>query len=179
VTARAAAIGLASRLLTYPAPGYGSDLRAFRDACEALELAGASDLGPLVTLAEGSPVERLQELFTQTFDLTPSCALEVGWHLFGEDYARGEFLARARGLLRTHGIAEGHELPDHLASLLALLPNLDPDTASDLVREAVVPAIDKMVTGLDRLESPFSPLLRVLRRLLVADAPASPEVCHV
>ena len=63
----------------------------------------------------------LEELYTRTFDINPVCSLEVGWHLFGEDYNRGAFLVRMRGLLREHGIEEGAELPDHLESVLRVL----------------------------------------------------------
>ena len=44
--------------------------------------------------SSGSFVEQhelwqIEETFTRTFDVNPACALEVGWHLFGEEYARG------------------------------------------------------------------------------------------
>src|SRR6266568_3182701 len=55
-----------------------------------------------------------QELYVQTFEFNPACTLELGWHLFGENYERGEFLVRMREQLRRHGIAESNELPDHL-----------------------------------------------------------------
>jgi nitrate reductase molybdenum cofactor assembly chaperone len=173
------AIGLAGRLLTYPAAGYADDLRAFRAVCADLSLDEASRLDALVKAAEESTVEGLQEMFTQTFDLTPSCALEVGWHLFGEDYQRGEFLARMRGALREHEIPEGSELPDHLASLLALVACSEPSTTDDLVRDALTPAVGKMLDGLEKVESIFSPLLRVVHQLLTVGPPASREVCRV
>jgi len=40
-----------------------------------------------------------------TFDINPACALEVGWHLFGEDYMRGQFLVRMREELSKYEIA--------------------------------------------------------------------------
>ncbi|HSE32303.1 MAG TPA: hypothetical protein VLA93_12100, partial [Pyrinomonadaceae bacterium] len=42
---------------------------------------------------ENFSLSNLQELYTRTFDLNPACALEIGYHLFGENYKRGEFLA--------------------------------------------------------------------------------------
>ena len=68
----------------------------------------------------------LEELYTRTFDINPVCSLETGWHLFGEDYNRGAFLVRMRGLLRQHGIEEGAELTDHLESALRVLSVMEP-----------------------------------------------------
>ena len=47
--------------------------------------------------------------------------LEVGWHLFGEEYTRGLFLVRLRGEMRDRGIEESSELPDHVAHVLAVV----------------------------------------------------------
>ena len=63
----------------------------------------------------------LEEAFTGTFDVNPACALEVGWHLFGEEYARGMFLVRMREELRKYGLAESSELPDHVSHVLAIV----------------------------------------------------------
>ncbi len=49
-----------------------------------------------------------EELYTRTFDLNPVCALEIGWHLFGEDYERGAFLVRMRDQLRRARARRGH-----------------------------------------------------------------------
>ena len=65
-----------------------------------------------------------QELFIQTFDLNPLCALEMGWHLFGENYDRGLLLVKMRQQLRMHGLPETRELPDHLTNGLRLLTRM-------------------------------------------------------
>ena len=62
----------------------------------------------------------VEEAFTGTFDVNPPCALEVGWHLFGEEYARGLFLVRMREELRKYNLPESVELTDHLHHVLAL-----------------------------------------------------------
>ena len=77
-----------------------------------------------------------QELYVQTFEFNPACTLELGWHLFGENYERGEFLVRMRDLLRRHGIAESTELPDHLTHVLALVGRLDHEEAAELAAKA-------------------------------------------
>ena len=62
-----------------------------------VELADAAqDAAQFGEYAEQHTLAELEEVFTQTFDINPLSALEVGWHLFGEEYARGMFLVRMR-----------------------------------------------------------------------------------
>ena len=120
------ALAHAGALLTYPVEGYGRDLPTI-----IARLAGGDDetaaaLSAFDSYVRGTSVESLQEAFTQTFDLNPVCALEVGWQLFGEEYERGAFLVHTRQLLREHSVPERGELPDHLSSLLGLLSLVAP-----------------------------------------------------
>jgi nitrate reductase delta subunit len=85
-----------------------------------------------------------QELYVQTFEFNPACTLEIGWHLFGENYERGEFLVRMREQLRRYGIAETAELPDHLTHLLPLIGRMDRAEAAQLACESVLPALAKL-----------------------------------
>jgi nitrate reductase delta subunit len=123
--------------------------------------------------------EEVEEMFTRTFDINPACGPEVGWHLFGENYSRGEFLVRMRQELRRHGLPESTELPDHLAHVLAVLARLTPDEADPFAERFVLPALDKMIAGLSGKDNPYEKLLEAVRRLTtVRHAPAAPEVSH-
>ena len=134
----------------------------------------------------------LEELYTRTFDINPVCSLETGWHLFGEDYNRGAFLVRMRGLLRQHGVKEGAELPDHLESALRVLPAMGAEDASDLAREFILPAVMKMRTPFEKNDNPYGAVLAEVERFLrdtygdpiewsapTANAPyaKSPDIC--
>jgi nitrate reductase delta subunit len=167
---RTDALALAGRLVQYPGPTYAEDLSAFVRLSFALGLESTSELQAFVGRVGGRSLEHLQEMFTQTFDMTPACALEVGWHLFGDDYARGAFLAQMREALRAEDIPEGSELPDHLASMLSLVARLDPEQAEVLVTKAIVPAVDKMLQNLEKIDSPFHPALTAIREVLMAGA---------
>jgi nitrate reductase delta subunit len=101
----------------------------------------------------------LQEAYTTTFDLSPTCTLEVGWHLFGEDYNRGGFMARLRDQFMQYEVEETIELPDHLSNILPLIQRLPADEAASLCNEIVLPAISSMRETLERDESPLEPLL--------------------
>ncbi len=164
-------------LLTYPDEQYGRDLDALVTATAGLDPEAGAELAGFAAFIAGTPVTGLQEAFTQTFDLNPVCALEVGWQLFGEEYERGAFLVHARQLLRDHGIQETGELPDHLSSMLALLPRLPVEHAHKVAADALVPAVGKMATAIEASTSPFRPLVRVIARMLAVAAERS-EVVH-
>jgi nitrate reductase delta subunit len=164
-------------LLTYPDAQYGRHLEALAAEAAALDLEAGAELAGFAAFVTATPVTGLQEAFTQTFDLNPVCALEVGWQLFGEEYERGAFLVHARQLLREHGIDERGELPDHLSSMLALLPRLPGAHAHQVAAGALVPAVAKMAAAIEASTSPFRPLVRSVVRLLALAAPR-PEVVH-
>ena len=54
---------------------------------------------------------------TRTFDLNPVCTLEVGYHLFCENYKRGEFLANLRATEAPFELGQEFQLPDYLPVL--------------------------------------------------------------
>jgi len=108
----------------------------------------------------------VEETFTGTFDVNPACALEVGWHLFGEEYARGMFLVRMREELRKYGLSESAELPDHMTHALAVVGAMPDDEAERFVRACVLPAVQKMRQALDGKESPYSHVVACLALVL-------------
>jgi nitrate reductase assembly molybdenum cofactor insertion protein NarJ len=115
----------------------------------------------------------IQELYVQTFEFNPACTLEIGWHLFGENYERGEFLVRMREQLRRHGIAESTELPDHLTHLLALIPRMDRVEAAELAGQFVLPALAKIGEAVK--DKHYTPLIAAIRSRLEADFPDGPR----
>lgn len=147
-------------LFSYPRADYPQRVARLQAA------ASGTPVQPLVeqlaaNLAGLSLLE-LEELYTRTFDLNPVCALEVGWHLFGEDYNRGLLLVRVRGLLAQLGVAETEELPDHLSHVLRILARMPRGEAEVFAHAVVSQALDAMLTGLDGKDSAFEPLLRAV-----------------
>ena len=108
-----------------------------------------------------------QEVYVQTFEFNPACTLEIGWHLFGENYERGEFLVRMREQLRRHGIAETADLPDHLRHLLLLIDRMDREEAADLAGQFVLPALAKIRSALK--DNPYEGLIAAIEEKLAAD----------
>lgn len=106
--------------------------------------------------------EQFEELYVRCFDHSPAHALEIGWHLFGEDYHRGALLVRLRQELRRHGITETAELPDHLAHVLVLLGRMESAEAENFAQACVVPALRKLLEGLEKSGSPYLNLLEAV-----------------
>ncbi|MBV6431126.1 MAG: hypothetical protein IANPNBLG_01248 [Bryobacteraceae bacterium] len=150
-------------LLRYPDEGYAPLLdeavRLSRDECR-------SAIERLRERTRGLRLGELQGLYTRTFDLNPLCSLEVGWQLYGEDYARGSFIAYMRSVLAAHGVPERGELADHLAHVLPAIARMPAEGAEELRENAALPAVRKMLRIFDRLDNPYSELLHAAAILL-------------
>ena len=127
--------------------------------------AAASKFG---AFGEHHELWELEEAFTRTFDVNPACALEVGWHLFGEEYARGMFLVRMRQELRKYGLPESAELPDHISHVLSVVAAMPDDEAARFVRACVQPAVAKMNLALQDKDTPYGHIVACLVSVLTA-----------
>jgi nitrate reductase assembly molybdenum cofactor insertion protein NarJ len=114
-----------------------------------------------------------QELYVQTFEFNPACTLEIGWHLFGENYERGEFLVRMREQLRRHRIAESTELPDHLTHLLPLIACMDHGEAAQFVGEFILPALTKIRGAIH--DNAYELVIAGIAEKLESDFPDAPR----
>lgn len=153
-------------LFEYP----GRDFAARVARCRALAEERSPGRGALLAELEervrGLTPGEVEEMFTRTFEINPVCALEVGWHVYGEEYARGALLVRLRQELRRHRIPELTELPDHLMHVLRLLGRLEPALADDLAGRYVLPALGKMIAGTAGKECPYLGLLEMTRDIV-------------
>lgn len=155
-------------VLAYPGEGYAGRL----DRCtQALGETGPEEARRLFGLyfeaARGVPVEQLQEDYTRTFDLDPSCSLEVGWHLFGENYSRGEFLVSMRRALRENGLEESGELPDHLVHVLPVLIRMERGKSGLFVSVSLAPALNKMLEAMGGRGGRYEDLLKAVRAVVL------------
>lgn len=166
-------------LLKYPGEDYPQTLEQCRRMLVEVNAEAAGFLTGFIEQIRGWDTTRLQELFVQTFDLNPVCALEVGWHLFGDTYDRGAFLVKMREELRRYGVAESTEVPDHLTHVLALLGRMQPEEADAFAANAVLPAMEKMLAGLEGKRRPYENVLKAIRAVLAGHhASVAEEVKH-
>jgi nitrate reductase delta subunit len=138
---------LLAELVKYPEAGYHEHVEECRRALAEAHPAVAPLLDTFAQAIAPLSVEDLQELFTRTFDLNPVCSLEIGWHLFGENYDRGALLVKMRQELRRYGLAESAELPDHFTHALLLLGHMEPERAQEFAVACVLPALEKMLAA--------------------------------
>jgi nitrate reductase delta subunit len=158
-------------LLTYPEADYPQRIEA------SVQVAPEECRRPLEQFAaqmRGLATDELQELFTRTFDLNPMCSLELGWHLFGENYERGLLMVRLREELRRYELEESTELPDHLTHVLRLVERMEHETAADFVAACVLPALEKMLQAMRDQKNPFENVLLAIRSLLRRQFPEIP-----
>jgi len=117
-------------------------------------------------------IAKMQELYTRTFDLNPVCTLDIGYHLFGENYKRGELLAKLRETEAPYDVGQANQLPDHLPVLLRLLAKLeDEELRHALIRELLVPALAKMLDALSQTDNPYRDLIEVISNAVKNELP--------
>lgn len=100
-----------------------------------------------------------EELYTRTWDLNPLSPPYIGFHRWGEDYKRGNFMAQLTQAYRRYGIEADGELPDHLVPVLRYL-----DQAEEVLpelKESLEFALQKMQAALKKSE-PQNPYLHLL-----------------
>ncbi len=120
----------------------------------------------------GAPEER----YTEVFDLKPICTPNLGYHLFGDTYQRGAFLAELASELNDVGVEHHKDLPDFLPTLLRLLGRLvDPEDRRLLVHAVLVPGLEAVVHALKESPGPWPDLLRALPGLLMNEVPKGDE----
>lgn len=140
-------------VLSYPHISPAAAARRCADTAQR-EIADAVPLlESFASLAESSGLGELQESYTRAFDLDtmslsePTCYPYVGHYLFDESHKRGAFILELRKRFRGEGFEDDSDLADHLVVLLRFLAVCDDDTlAGELVDDAVLPALARMVT---------------------------------
>jgi nitrate reductase delta subunit len=104
--------------------------------------------------------------------MQPVCYPYVGYHLFGESYKRGAFMAQLNETYHAFGYSAGKELPDHISTVLRFLGldtvNRQGDFCRSLVDEGLVPALGKMLQTFGaQSENPYHALLSALQLILI------------
>lgn len=124
----------------------------------------ATDLECFLRFVSEQPADKLEEIYTRTFDGSPTNSLELGWHLFGENYTRGAFLVHMRQEMRDLGLEESRELPDHLTHGLAVLGRLSEREASELAADSILPAVQTIRKALAREGNVYHGVLEAIEK---------------
>jgi nitrate reductase molybdenum cofactor assembly chaperone NarJ/NarW len=153
---------LLASYLHYPHEGDVARLREHLPELERLSRAAGKQLSTFLDHGAQNSVPDREELFTRTFDINPTCTLELGWILYGQDYARGAFLVKMRQMLSAQEIPENGELPDHLTHVLLLLGRLPDDTAASFVTQEVMPGVTKMRESFKEKDNPYARVIEAV-----------------
>ncbi|MBV6465240.1 MAG: nitrate reductase molybdenum cofactor assembly chaperone [Anaerolineae bacterium] len=159
-------------LLAYPAASIPSRAEGCRAQLGESHPEAAAALEGFLCRARQYELEKLKELYTATFDMQPVCYPYIGYHLFGESYKRGAFMAQLNEAYRAFGFSAGQELPDHLSVVLRFLgldaANREGEFCQALLNSGLIPALEKMLRTFGaQSENPYFWLLAALRHFLV------------
>ncbi len=157
-------LALFAKILDYPQPALAELTRE----CEKRVPASAGDgLREFRRFVTAIPREKLEEVYTKTFDLGVERCPYVGYHLFGDGYNRSRFLQELTARYRARGFEPGSELPDHLSVMLRFLATCaEGAEREEILREAIEPALEKMTAANGGSTSEYDPVLRSLAAAL-------------
>ncbi len=107
-------------------------------------------INDFVNFYQNSSIDRLEEIYTSTFDLNPTCYPYVGYQLFGDGYQRGEFLVKLKAKYVETGFnSDSKELADHLTIILEFLATLNSSEilGQELIIDGLIPTLEKIKEG--------------------------------
>jgi nitrate reductase molybdenum cofactor assembly chaperone NarJ/NarW len=112
-----------SLLLQYPDEGFSRSLPLMETSINRLPESSARDkLARFISYFQATPLLRLQETYTETFDLDPSTCLNLTYHLLGDGKKRGNVMAGLQQIYHEAGYeTTTGELPDYLPLMLEFL----------------------------------------------------------
>jgi nitrate reductase delta subunit len=155
---------LFSLLFTYPTANLLSEIeekysQLSNDISESKQL-----IDQFRDFVKSISITDLEELYTSTFDVNPVCFPYPGFHVFGENFNRADFLVKLKQKYQEHGfISPDNELADHLPILLQFLSTLNTDDilAQELLEECLIPALEKMREGFKN-DHPYGLIIEAL-----------------
>lgn len=153
-------------LVDYPGEDYHKKVSHCINLLKEEHPGNMEGIRPFVSEVEKMGVTDLEEYYTRTFDINPVSALEIGWHIYGEQYERGSFLVKMRQLSRTLGVEESNELPDHLTHVLGLLGRMEQEDADMFVAKYLLPGLKKMLAGFAGKKNVYENVLMTIRDVL-------------
>jgi nitrate reductase delta subunit len=147
---------LLADVLEYPTPGIARKAGACSLALKSVNGKAQDYFETFTKYCKTVPVSRLEELYTDTFDLQAFCCPYVGFHLFGEDRGRGMFMVRLQEHYCARNFQVNGELPDHISVMLRSLSRQERSIETrDLISYCLIPAVKKMVSLFKDYANPY------------------------
>jgi len=137
---------LLASLFEYPDADYHDRVGDIKDILSGRYSDATAELERFIELLPVNDLQKMQELFTRSFDVQAVTTLDVGYVLFGDDYKRGILLANLNREHRHAGIDTGTELADYIPNLLRLMAVIeDEEVLQDLAYAILAPALLEMI----------------------------------
>lgn len=132
-------------LLDYPKTDVLESANNCKILCNEINPEAGSLMEKFCSFIEKNSSEKLEEVYTSTFEMNTSCSSYVGYHLFGETHKRSIFMLELKERYRLFNFtAPDNELPDHLSLILKFLSICpDFDLANEIINEALLPVLNK------------------------------------
>jgi len=164
---------LVSLLLQYPEAGLLDSLASLEGAVSEIADPGRkTSCADFLRHLKNTPLLRLQESYSATFDLNPSTSLDLGYHRWGDGKERGGALARLVSLYLEAGYeVVDRVLPDHLPLVLEFLSLCPHEMALEIINEYE----SQVATLASRLAEDGSPYAGLLRMVSESFATRSPK----
>ena len=158
---------LLADVLEYPRPGIAGQAKACSRALGSVSGNAKDHFETFSRFCASVPISRLEELYTDTFDLQALCCPYVGFHIFGEDRGRGMFMVKLQEHYRAGNFQVNGELPDHISVMLRSLSHAERNNeTADLISYCLIPAVNKMVSLLKDGSNPYQGVVEAARAVL-------------
>ena len=165
-------------LLRYPDDGVVDRAAACATQLQRYSPAACESLALFRQFLASHDPARIEEAFTGTFDLQAACHPYIGYQLCGESQQRTFFMLKLQEVYRSHDFVPDGDLPDHLSEVLRFIGSIDAqDCRREIIRDGVLPALEKMIRGVETGSAPYLALVKALQSFLsdsLADDPAQP-----
>ena len=156
-----------ARLYDYPEADFPNLAQSTCEQLAAEYPAAAVHLLEFSCDATQYTTEAMEEVHTRTFSLSPVCVPYIGWQMFGENnFKRGEFMGSLSVMFERHKLDIAPELPDHIAAMILLAAHIPAEELDEMLEWCLLPGTEKMVTGTERLTTPYRHLLKATHEIL-------------
>jgi len=154
-------------LLQYPNENVSEHAKQCLLGLKEVDSKEVTPLESFTAFVESNQSSRIEEAFTAAFDLQPVCHPYIGYQLCGESQQRTMFMLKLRELYRQFDFEPGNELPDHIAEVLRFVGSInDCDCRDEIIRDGLLPALDKLTQGIENKGNPYLGLLFSLQNFL-------------
>ncbi len=155
-----------SILLEFPDQHFGTYVDKLQNTIQNFSSAVArSACIDFSAYVRSTPLLRLQEIYTETFDLNSETCLNLAFHRCGNTQERGEALVKLNQLYNTTGLEISHAyLPDYLPLMLEFVYQ-HPIPGKHHLLKSYSAEIELLASRLEIQESPYACLIRLVSNL--------------